>query len=196
MSRLPGSALAVRSLLAVVAVALALTGSARSHSASLAAAKTVPSTTPAALRTYLAQVEAVRLPVNAILEDASPILDGFHAYRLTRAQASARMGDFERSFAAYALQMAQIASAGAALAAINTPYAQADLYEDSSLATLAADLTDSDFDFLPNTQAARRLAIIEWRTRLEVLAAKLAVTLPADIQQAGRGELAPGPQRS
>jgi hypothetical protein len=43
---------------------------------------------------------------------------------------------------------------------------------------------------LPNTQEAQRAAIIRWRICLTVLARAAAAPLPADRQQAGRGEIA------
>jgi hypothetical protein len=106
------------------------------------------------------------------------------------------MGAMEMKFADYTLQMQQIDPSNSRLKAINTPYANTYFYEDSYLATLASDLNEGDFDNLPNTQDAQRLAIIEWRTKLEVIAAQSGVTLPADLQQAGRGEIAPAPEGS
>jgi hypothetical protein len=138
----------------------------------------------------------VRLPVNDLLEGADPILDAYHSHSITPAEASSRMGDLEQRFAAYTLQMAEIAPSDAQLRAINAPYAHTYLFEDSYLATLASDLNEGSFDNLPTTQGAQRLAIIEWRTQLELVAAKQHVSLPADIQQAGRGEIAPAPQGS
>ena len=66
------------------------------------------------------------------------------------------------------------------------------MLEDSYLATLASDLGDGMFSNLPNTQDQQRLAIIEWRIALEVAASQVGYVLPADLQQAGRGEIAPG----
>ncbi len=149
---------------------------------------------PAAdVHSYLAAVEKVRLPVNTLLNGADPILDAYHDNRITPAQASARMGALEQTFAGYSLQMQEIEPSNRQLKTINAPYAQTYFYEDSYLATLASDLTEGDFDNLPNTQDAQRLAIVIWRTKLEAIAARSGVTLPADIQQAGRGEIAPGP---
>jgi len=65
--------------------------------------------------------------------------------------------------------------------------------EDAYLSALSAALPSGDFDHLPDTQASQRAAIIEWRTDLTVLASRLGVRLPADLQQAGRGEIAPSP---
>lgn len=98
---------------------------------------------PAAdVHSYLAAVEKVRLPVNTLLNGADPILDAYHDNRITPAQASARMGALEQTFAGYSLQMQEI-------------------------------------------EPSNR--------QLKTIAARSGVTLPADIQQAGRGEIAPGP---
>jgi len=43
----------------------------------------------------------VRLPVNALLEDADPILGGLRDHTVTPEQASQRMGDLEERFAGY-----------------------------------------------------------------------------------------------
>ena len=61
------------------------------------------------------------------------------------------------------------------------------------LSALTAAIPEREFDDLPKTQDAQRAAVIAWRTRLEVVAAGLGVQLPADLQQAGRGEIAPSP---
>jgi hypothetical protein len=145
------------------------------------------------VRSYIAAVEQVRLPVNTLLNGADPILDALHDHHMTPAQASQRMGALETTFASYTLKMQQIDPSNSQLRAINAPYAQTYFYEDSYLATLASDLNEGDFDNLPNTQGAQRLAIIVWRTKLELIAAKSGVTLPPDLQQAGRGEIAPSP---
>jgi hypothetical protein len=143
------------------------------------------------LTSYVAAVQRIRLPVNDLLEGADPILEAYHKHKITPLRASHRFAALEGKFADFALKMQQITPPDAALAAINAPYAHTYLLEDSYLATLASDLRDGDFDNLPNTQGAQRLAIIEWRIQLEVIAAQLHVSLPADLQQAGRGEIAP-----
>ena len=78
-----------------------------------------------------------------------------------------------------------------ALARANKPYAYTYYLEDNYLSTLANDLNEGDFENLPNTQDQQRLDIIVWRTQMELLAKGDGVKLPADIQQAGRGEIAP-----
>jgi hypothetical protein len=143
------------------------------------------------LTSYIAAVQQIRLPVNDLLEGADPILDAYREHKITPRKASRRFAALEGKFADFALKMQQITPPDTALAAINAPYAHTYFLEDSYLATLASDLREGDFDNLPNTQGAQRLAIIEWRIQLEVIAAQLHVSLPANLQQAGRGEIAP-----
>lgn len=161
--------------------------------ASRAAAGPSPAISAAALNSYVNAAEAVRLPVNHLLEQADPILDGYREHHITPAVAAQRMGALEQRFAAYLVQMTAITPADTALARINAPYAHTYLLEDSYLATLAADLGSGDFGNLPDTQDQQRLAIIEWRVQLQLAAAQAGYLLPADIQQAGRGEIAPSP---
>ncbi|MGD0193429.1 MAG: hypothetical protein ABSC35_01040 [Candidatus Dormibacteria bacterium] len=150
-----------------------------------------PGTTAADLRTYLATVEPIRLGVNALLEGADPIIDGFREHTLTDAQAAAKMGALEATFADYTVDMAAIQPPDPSLAAINAPYAHTFILEDSYLNALVNGMSEDDVDDLPDTQSDQRAAIIEWRVQLEVLGRKLGVALPADLQQAGRGEIAP-----
>lgn len=147
--------------------------------------------TASALSDYVNSVQRIRLPVNSLLEAADPILDAYHHHTISPDTASNRFGDLERRFAVYAREMQEITPPDGTLARINTPYAQTYFFEDSYLATLASDLSEGDFDNLPNTQDAQRLAIIRWRIALEVEADRLHVTLPANLQRAGRGEIAP-----
>jgi hypothetical protein len=65
--------------------------------------------------------------------------------------------------------------------------------EDAYLRALVAALPRRDFGSLPRTQDAQRAAIVAWRHRLEAVAERIGVRLPADIQIAGRGEIAPSP---
>jgi hypothetical protein len=150
-----------------------------------------PGTTAGDLRAYLASVEPIRLGVNALLEGADPIIDGFREHTLSDAQAAARMGALEATFANYTVEMAGIQPSDPSLAAINAPYAHTFILEDSYLNALVNGMAEDDVDNLPDTQSDQRAAIIEWRVQLEVLGKKLDVALPADLQQAGRGEIAP-----
>jgi hypothetical protein len=143
------------------------------------------------LSSYVKAVEPIRLGVNKLLEGADPILDGYRDKRITPVQASRWFARLESTFAGFAVRAQEVVAPDPTLAAINAPYAHTYFLEDSYLATLASDLREGDFDNLPNTQDAQRLAIVEWRIKLQVIADRLHVTLPADVQQAGRGEIAP-----
>jgi hypothetical protein len=167
-------------------------GTQAASGARAAATQRPPAMTAGQLSSYVHAVEAIRRPVNQLLNGADPIIAGYRAHRITPATASARMGALEQRFAAFLVQMDAIAPANPALAQINAPYARTYLLEDSYLATLASDLDSGNFGNLPDTQGQQRLAIIEWRTQLQLAAARAGFTLPADIQRAGRGEIAPG----
>jgi len=150
-----------------------------------------PATTASELKSYLATIEPIRLGVNALLNNADPIIEGFKSKKLTDAEASAQMGALEQSFATFTVEANALQLADPALAAINAPYAHTFILEDSYLNALVNGLAEDNFDSLPNTQSDQRAAIIEWRVQLEVLAQRLHVSLPEDLQQAGRGEIAP-----
>jgi hypothetical protein len=178
--------LAAASICALTLAAVAACGS--SSSSGRPASSGVTATD---LTSYVTAVQKVRLPVNALLGGADAILDPYQDHTISHQVAATRFGNLERQFAIYARQMQEITPPDATLARINKPYAQTYFFEDSYLATLASDLHEGDFDNLPNTQGAQRLAIIRWRIALEVLADRLHVSLPANLQQAGRGEIAP-----
>jgi hypothetical protein len=148
----------------------------------------------AAIERYLHEVEPIRLGVNKLLEGADPILGARE--RTGPRIAAARMGQLERAFAAYAVRVAALQPANARLRALNAPYAETFVFEDAHLSALASGLAEGNLDNLPDTQAAQRAAIIRWRIALTVLADKVHAPLPADLQQAGRGEIAPSPEGS
>jgi hypothetical protein len=145
----------------------------------------------AALMSYLQQVEPIRLAVNRLLDGADPILSAYHDNRVSSRQASRRMSALERRFAAYTVDMAAIQPTTPQLRSLNAPYAHTYILEDSYLSALATGLAERELDDLPDTQAAQRAAIIQWRTGLTVLARRTGLNLPADLQAAGRGEIAP-----
>lgn len=149
-----------------------------------------------AIERYLGEVEPIRLPVNALLNRADPILDAFHERRIAPGEAARRMGELEQRFAAYAVDIAAIDPPTAQLRTLNTGYAGTYVFEDAYLSALVVGLSDGELDNLPNTQAAQRAAIIRWRIGLTVLARAAGAPLPADLQQAGRGEIAPSPSGS
>jgi hypothetical protein len=106
------------------------------------------------------------------------------------------MNALERSFAAYAVRIAAVRGVPVALRSAQRSYAQTYVFEDAYLSALAAALPGHEFDDLPDAQSRQRAAIVAWRIRLEVLAGRLGVRLPADLQAAGRGEIAPSPTAS
>ena len=147
----------------------------------------------AALASYLQQVEPIRLAVNRLLNTADPILQAFHEHRITAVQAARRMDELERQFADYTVRVQAIRPRGPVLASLHGEYAHTYILEDAYLSALAAGLANGNLDHLPDTQATQRAAIIDWRTGLTVLAQQTRTSLPADLQQAGRGEIAPSP---
>src|ERR1700694_4866138 len=142
---------------------------------------------------YVSEVEPFRLAVNQLLDRADPILSAYQANRLTPAKAQEELGQLERSFGKYAVDIAAIAPQNRTLQSIHRPYAQTYVLEDTYLSALVAALPGRDFADLPNTQNAQRRAIIQWRIDLEVLARPMGTKLPGDLEAAGRGEIAPSP---
>jgi len=146
-----------------------------------------------ALDSYVQRVEPIRLAVNRLLDQADPILEGYRRHRLSPKEAGRRFDRLERRFAAYTERIVAIEPTNARLAQLHRPYAYTYVLEDAYLSALAAALPEQRFDHLPDTQARQRAAIIEWRTRLTLLAERTGARLPADLQRAGRGEIAPSP---
>ncbi len=143
--------------------------------------------------TYLSRVEPVRLGVNRLLDRADPILSAYREHRIGARVAQRRIGALERRFARYATRIAALREVPASLRGAQRAYAHTYVLEDSYLSALAAALPERDFEDLPATQARQRAAITGWRIRLEVAARRLGIRLPADLQLAGRGEIAPSP---
>ena len=150
----------------------------------------------AALSAYLKQVEPIRLAVNRLLNGADPILSANHEKTITPQQASLRMGALERRFAVYTVDVTAVQPTTPQLRSLHVIYAHTFILEDSYLSALVTGLAEGDTNDLPNTQSEQRAAIIQWRTGLEVLARQAGLKLPADLQVAGRGEIAPSPDGS
>jgi hypothetical protein len=144
----------------------------------------------------VAQVEPIRLAVNRLLEGADPILAAFRDGHIRAASAAARMAVLERRFALFTVDVAAIHPATPTLRELHFEYAGTYVLEDAYLSALASGLASGELGDLPNTQAAQRATIIRWRTGLEVLAREASLALPPDLQQAGRGEIAPSPTGS
>lgn len=146
-----------------------------------------------ALEFYLRQIEPLRLGVNRLLNNADPSLEAFRERNITPAQAATRMDQLERRFVAYTVDVQAIQPGLAQLRSLQAEYAHTYILEDAYLSALASGLAQRELDRLPDTQSAQRAAIIDWRTGLTVLARQMHVALPEDLQQAGRGEIAPSP---
>jgi hypothetical protein len=114
-----------------------------------------------------------------------------HKHRIDRMMAARRMEQLERRFAEFTVDIATVDEQTGVLADLQAEYAQTYVLEDAYLSALTSGLAGGDLTDLPNTQAEQRAAIIRWRTGLAVLARKEHLMLPADLQQAGRGEIAP-----
>jgi hypothetical protein len=149
-----------------------------------------------AIERYVTEVEPIRLAVNSLLDHADPILRAFDQRRFGHAEAARRMGLLERRFADYAVDVAAIDAPSERLRALNAGYADTYVLEDAYLSALVAGLAGGDLAHLPDTQATQRAAIVRWRIGLTVLARAVDAPLPQDIQQAGRGEIAPSPSGS
>jgi hypothetical protein len=103
------------------------------------------------------------------------------------------MDRLERRFADFTVEAAMIEPQIRTLARLHADYAETYVLEDAYLSALASGLSTGELSDLPHTQAEQRAAIIRWRTGLTVLARKVGLALPADLQAAGRGEIAPSP---
>jgi hypothetical protein len=134
--------------------------------------------------------------VNRLLDRADPILSAYGEDRIGAGAAQRRMDRLERRFAVYAVRIAAVGQVPPGLRSAQRSYAHTYVLEDAYLSALAAALPERRFDDLPHTQNRQRAAIVGWRIRLEVLAQRLGVRLPADLQAAGRGEIAPSPSGS
>jgi hypothetical protein len=152
--------------------------------------------TRAGLERYLTQIEPIRLGVNRLLEGADPILAGFREHRISAGKAASRMAGLERRFAASTVAVAAIRPELQALRGLHEGYAETYVLEDAYLSALVSGLARRELADLPDTQSAQRAAIIRWRTGMMVLAKEAHIALPADLQQAGRGEIAPSPGAS
>ncbi len=131
--------------------------------------------------------------MNRLLARADPILSAYDARRIDPLLAQRRLGALERRFALDARSIAALRPVPGRLREAQLAYAHTYVLEDAYLSALVSALPDRDFAALPATQSRQRAAIIAWRIRLEVVAGRLGIRLPADVEVAGRGEIAPSP---
>jgi hypothetical protein len=146
-----------------------------------------------ALEDYVAAVQPIRLGINDLLDRADPILERYGDGDLSAVQAERRMGRLERGVAGYAVKIAEVEPVPDEMRAAQDAYAHTFVLQDTYLSALVASLKSREFDELPHFQTEQRAAIIAWRTRLQVLADRWGVRLPANLQIAGRGEISPAP---
>ena len=146
-----------------------------------------------ALEEYVAKVQPIRLGINQLLDEADPILEGYRDGELSARRAQRGIDRIERGAARYAVEIAAVEDVPEEMRSAHDAYAHTFVLQDTYLSALAAALPTRAFDELPDFQNAQRAAIIAWRTRLEVLAARWGATLPANLQIAGRGEISPAP---
>jgi hypothetical protein len=183
----PARALVVLAAVGLLAAAAAgCGGRARSGEGS-------PQSQRTALLGYLREIEPIRLAVNRLLKGGDPILADYSRRHASARSAALRMEALEERFAAYGVDVAAIEPMTPRLRALHAIYAHTYILEDSYLSALTVGLADRALANLPNTQADQRAAIIQWRTGLAVLAHRLQIALPGDLQVAGRGEIAPSP---
>jgi hypothetical protein len=146
-----------------------------------------------ALEEYVARVEPIRLGINELLDRADPILEAYKEGELSAKQAQRRVGALERQVADYAVQIAEVDPVPEEIRDAHDAYAHVFVLQDTYLSALVDALPEREFDELPEVQAEQREAIIEWRTRLQVVADSLSAKLPPDLEIAGRGEIVPSP---
>jgi hypothetical protein len=139
-------------------------------------------------------VEPIRRAVDRLLERADPILRRYDLHQLGARRTQRRIGNLEHRFALYTTRIGGLTPVPAGLAAMHRRYAHAYLLEDAYLRALANALPSRRFGALPRTARRQRAAIVAWRVRLEAAAGRLGVALPSDLEQAGRGEIAPSPR--
>lgn len=150
----------------------------------------------AELEAYVAKVQPIRLGINELLDKADPVLEGYREGHLSARQAQRRMGQIERGVARYAVKIAEVEPVPDEMRAAQDAYAHVFILQDTYLSTLVAAIPGRAFDELPHFQDQQRAAIIDWRTRLQVLADRWGAQLPANLQVAGRGEISPSPTGS
>jgi hypothetical protein len=146
-----------------------------------------------ALRSYVSQIEPLRLGVNRLLDGADPILGGYREHRLSAAEAQRMLDRLERRFATYMQRVAAARPVPPDILAAQRAYAYTYVQEDAYLRALVAAVPGRDWGGLPDFEPSQRRALVAWRAKLALQAARLGVALPDDIQIAGRDEIAPSP---
>jgi hypothetical protein len=145
------------------------------------------------LQAYVSGIEPLRLGVNHLLDGADPILSAYREHRLTAAQAQARLGALERSFASYMRKVGALQPVPPNMVAAQDAYAHTYVQEDDYLHALIAALPTRAWSTLPNTEDQQRKTLVAWRAKLALESSRLRVTIPKDMQRVGRDEIVPSP---
>ena len=146
-----------------------------------------------ALTSYVSQIEPLRLGVNKLLDGADPILGGYREHRLTSAEAQRRLTRVERRFATYMREVAAVKPVPPNMVGAQRAYVHTYRQEDVYLRALIAALPRRDWRGLPHFEPSQRRALVAWRAKLAIQAARLHVALPTDLEMVGRDEIAPSP---
>jgi hypothetical protein len=146
-----------------------------------------------ALTSYVSQIEPLRLGVDKLLEGADPILGGYREHRLTTTEAQRRLTRLERRFATYMREVAAVKPVPPNMVGAQRAYAHVYRQTDAYLRALIAALPRRDWRGLPHFEPSQRRALVAWRAKLAIQAARLHVALPTDVDIVGRDEIAPSP---
>lgn len=146
-----------------------------------------------ALTSYVSQIEPLRLGVDKLLEGADPILGGYREHTLTTTVAQRRLTRLERRFATYMREVAAVKPVPPNMVGAQRAYAHTYRQTDDYLRALIAALPRRDWRGLPHFEPSQRRALVAWRAKLAIQAARLHVALPTDVDIVGRDEIAPSP---
>jgi hypothetical protein len=145
------------------------------------------------MRAYVAQIEPLRLGVNKLLDGADPILASYRRGEIGAAQAQGELRTLEHRFADYMRRVAAVKPVPPDMVAAQRAYAGTYVDEDAYLRALIHALPSRDWSTLPDSEASQRKALVAWRAKLAIQAARLDVALPDDIEITGRDEVVPSP---
>jgi hypothetical protein len=143
---------------------------------------------------YLHTIEPLRVGVDKLLDGADPILAAYSDHRAGVATTQRRLQKLERRFVDYARQVAAVRPVPPVLWSAHRAYAHTYVLEDRYLRALIAAVPGRQWRRLPHFEQAQRQVLVAWRGAVALEAARVGAPLPADIQIAGRGELAPSPE--
>ena len=145
---------------------------------------------------YLAQVEPVRRSVNDLLEGADPILHAYRSHQITPDQAARRMNDLEARFAVQGATVEAISSPDPPSRRSTAPTRTPTNSKTPTCGPWPPRSPTATSPICPTRRMPNARQSPHGESELEVLAQQTGATLPDDLQQAGRGEIAPSPTGS